>query len=104
MAKTFHPSVLTANDLIEGHSVFLTPLGWSTKITSAVIAKTPEEVEKLNSIGDRFVRDNVVVGPYLVDVATETGTAVPLLRREQIRASGAPTISVGPEADLRIAA
>ncbi len=104
MPKNFNPAVLTANDLIEGHSVFLSSRGWSIEIDEALVARTPEEAEGLNAIGARFVRDNVVVSPYLVDVSTDKGVNVPLLRREQIRASGMPTISVGPAADLRIAA
>ena len=95
MAKAFHPKVLTANDLVEGHSVFLTAEGWAPGIAQAMVAVSPEQAEELEALGRRFVVDNRIVGPYLVDVSTETGAPVPLSRREQIRASGAPTIPVG---------
>ncbi len=96
MAKKFHPSVLTANNLVEGHSVFLSPEGWHTDIARAMLAVTPEQAAELEALGHRHVSANEVVGPYLVDVALGDGGPVPLLRREQIRASGIPTIPVGP--------
>ena len=104
MPKTFRPAVLSANDLVEGHSVFLASEGWSPAIDHAIIAQTPEQAEELEALGTRFVDDNTVVGPYLVDVSLETGTPIPFLRREQIRASGQPTIPTGPAVDRRVAA
>lgn len=98
MAKAFKTSVVTANDLIEGHSVFLSPEGWHADIARALIAFTPEEAGELEALANRFVEDNAVVGPYLVEVDCTGGTPVPTLRREQIRASGRPTIPVGPMA------
>ena len=96
MPKMFSPTVLTANHLIEGHSVFLGPDGWSRKISNALVAQTEEQAEELLALGTRFVRDNMVVGPYLVDIALDGGAPAPLSRREQIRAEGIPTIPVGP--------
>jgi hypothetical protein len=95
MAKTAHPTVLTANDLIEGHSVFLTPEGWAPAIGKAMVAVSTEQGEELSALGQRFLIENQIVGPYLVEVSMESGQPVPLSRREQIRASGAPTIPVG---------
>lgn len=95
MAKVTHPNVLTANDLVEGHSVFLTPEGWAPSISNAMVAVTPEQAEELEALGHRFVVENQIVGPYLVDVSLEGDAPVPLSRREQIRASGEPTIPVG---------
>lgn len=95
MAKTTHPNVLTANDLVEGHSVFLTPEGWGTSINKAMVAVSPEQSEELEALGQRFVVENQIVGPYLVDVEVSEGAITPVLRREQIRAAGTPTIPVG---------
>ncbi|MEM7743858.1 MAG: DUF2849 domain-containing protein [Pseudomonadota bacterium] len=95
MAKQDHPKVLTANDLVEGTSVFLSSEGWKASIDKAMVAVTTEQAEELEALGTRFVKDNSVVGPYLVEVGLETGAPVPLSRREQIRADGAPTIPVG---------
>lgn len=99
MAKTFMPAVLTANHLAEGHSVFLAPDGWSRRIEAALVALTPEQAEELAALGNRFVDANEIVGPYLVDVALEGGSPVPVLRRERIRADGRPTVPFGSLAD-----
>ena len=99
MAKAFAPSVVTANDLVEGMSVFLAPGGWTRDIAVARIAATPEAAAMLEAEGTRAEHANLVVDPYLVEVSLATGRPVPLTRREQIRASGLPTIPVGPEAE-----
>ena len=104
MAKVFHPQVLTANDLVNGHSVFLAADGWSQKIDHAMIAVTRDQAEELAALGARHVRENHVVGPYLIDVSLDAKVPQPLLRREQIRASGTPSIPVGPLNTADIAA
>ena len=91
MAKSFNPAVLTANNLAEGHSVFLAPEGWSRRIAAALVALTPEQAEELAALGNRFVAENQIVGPYLVEVSLGEGAPVPLARRERIRAQGRPT-------------
>ena len=104
MAKTFSPAVLTANNLAEGHSVFLAPDGWSRRIDAALVALTPDQAEELAALGNRFVDENEIVGPYLVDVAIEDGAPVPLLRRERIRADGRPSVPFGSRTGERVAA
>ncbi len=95
MAKEFKPSVVTANDLIEGDSVFLGPGGWVREIRLARVALTADEAAVLEQAGTEGEDANIVVGPYLIEVSTATGRLVPVLRREQIRASGVPTIPYG---------
>ena len=95
MAKEFKPVVVTANDLIEGDSVFLGAFGWVRDIRMARVAMTADEAKVLETAGIEGEDSNLVVGPYLIEVSVATGTPVPLLRREQIRASGIPTIPFG---------
>ena len=95
MAKEFKPVVVTANDLIEGDSVFLGDCGWVRDVRMARIALTPEDATVLEADGAAGEAENLVVGPYLVEVALEAGKPWPVLRREQIRASGLPTIPFG---------
>ena len=104
MAKQFHPTVLTANNLIEGNSVFLAAEGWHKDLSKALVAVTPEQAAELEALGHRHVSANEVVGPYLVEVALGDSAPVPLLRRERIRAAGVPTIPVGPTEHAPIAA
>lgn len=98
MPKEFKPVVVTANDLIEGDSVFLAAHGWVREIRHARVARSQDEAAALEADGQAGEAGNVVVGPYLVEVSLETGHPVPVLRREQIRADGVPTIPVGPDA------
>ncbi len=95
MAKEFKPVVVTANDLIEGDSVFLGALGWVRDIAEARVALAADEAAVLEQAGIEGEDGNIVVGPYLVEVSVATGRPVPVLRREQIRASGVPTIPFG---------
>lgn len=95
MAKVFHPRILTANDLIEGVTVFLGAEGWNPRIDRALVAVTPEQAEELEALGLRHSDQHTVIGPYLIEVEIGTDGPVPLLRREQIRASGEPTIEIG---------
>ncbi len=95
MAKDFKPVVVTANDLIEGDSVFLGAFGWVRDIAEARVALTSDEAAVLEQAGIEGEDGNLVVGPYLIEVSVATGRPVPVLRREQIRASGVPTIPFG---------
>ena len=95
MAKEFKPSVVTANDLIEGDSVFLGALGWVRDIAEARVALSRDEAEVLEADGVAGEDANIVVGPYLIEVSVATGRPVPVLRRERIRVSGVPTIPFG---------
>ncbi len=95
MAKEFKTVVVTATDLIEVDSVFLGAFGWVRDIAEARVALTTDEAAVLEQAGIEGEDGNIVVGPYLIEVSTATGTPVPLLRREQIRASGVPTIPFG---------
>ncbi len=95
MAKEFKPVVVTANDLTEGDSVFLGAFGWVRDIAEARVALAADEAAVLEQAGIEGETGNLVVGPYLIEVSVATGRPVPVLRREQIRASGVPTIPFG---------
>ena len=95
MAKEFKPVVVTANDLIEGDSVFLGACGWVRDVAEARVAMSRDEAAVLEQAGIEGEDGNLVVGPYLIEVSVATGRPVPVLRRERIRASGVPTIPFG---------
>ncbi|HUS55879.1 MAG TPA: DUF2849 domain-containing protein [Thermohalobaculum sp.] len=95
MAKEFNPVVVTANDLVEGDSVFLGAFGWVRDIAAARVALSEGEAKVLETAGNEGENGNLVVGPYLIEVSVTNGQPVPVLRREQIRASGLPTMPFG---------
>ncbi len=104
MAKAFQPQVLTANDLVEGDSVFFGTAGWTRRIAEARVAATPEEAQTLEDAGRLAEADNEVVGPYLVAVSVEAGRPVPVSRRERIRADREPTFAYAAPARVARAA
>ena len=69
-----------------------------------MIAVSPEQSEELEARGIRNADQDLVIGPYLVEVSLENGAPEPRSRREQIRASGAPTIPVGAGTEILTAA
>lgn len=99
MAKTPFPAVLTANDLLDGDTVWWTGARWSRRIDDALIAMDEEAAISLETAGADAPH---VVGAYLVEVDPVTTT--PTARREAIRASRAPTFAYGAAAETRKAA
>ncbi|PTW51751.1 DUF2849 domain-containing protein [Rhodovulum kholense] len=87
MKRRFHPSVVTANDLFEGHPVWRTADGrWSATIREAEVLRDPETAEaRLAAAASDAAR---VVGPYLAEVATAPEGPAPLHFREVFRVRG----------------
>lgn len=98
MPKPFTPVVFAANDLIEGTSVYLGPEGWVADVRAAAVAADTDAKAALEARALADEAENRVVGVYTVEVAVEDGAAVPLKRRERIKASFEPTIAIGPSA------
>lgn len=100
MAKSFIPSVLTANHLLDGDTVWWTGAGWSQDIKDAKIAATPDAATELEALGSSAGFEAEVVGPYLVQVDATNGATYPVVRREAIRADREPTFAYGLDADV----
>jgi hypothetical protein len=82
-------SVLTANRLQDGIVVYLAADGgWVESIEGAVIARSADEARSLQAQGARDAARNVVVEPYLAEVAEAGGRAVPARMRERVRVEG----------------
>ena len=83
------PQIITANRLIDGDVVYLTPShDWSEWIEDAAIAESQEDTDALLAIGQQAETDRVVVGAYEFAVETEGGKIAPVSVREMIRATG----------------
>jgi hypothetical protein len=85
------PQVLTANRLIDGEVVYLAPDGtWVDGLAGAQVFATPAEGEAALAKGHEAERQQLLVNPYLLDMAAG-GSARPVKMREIIRAAG-PTV------------
>ncbi len=94
--------VVTANRLGDGVVVYLAAGGvWSDRVEAARVARAEEEAAALLAFAEGPEQGVVVVGPYLMEVAAETGAPRPLSNREANRARG-PTLrqALGKQAEL----
>jgi hypothetical protein len=82
-------AVLTANRLHDGIAVYLAADGrWVESIAGAAVARSPDEARALQEQGDRDAARNLVVEPYLAEVAEAGGRLVPARMRERVRVEG----------------
>jgi hypothetical protein len=86
--------VITANRLIDGIVVYLAPDGsWTEDIAHARFAETEDETKALEEIGNRAVKDRVVVAMYPMPVEVKDGAVDALSVRERIRAAHRTTLT-----------
>lgn len=92
-ARKDKPQVLTANLLKGGNVVFLAGDGtWTSDIGQADIAETAEAATGLEKLGAFSTENNIIVDPYLIEVAIEAdGRVRPVKYREFLRTQG-PTV------------
>lgn len=90
--------VITANRLVDGAAVYLSPEGgWIQNIALAAVAESEAEATALAAAGERAVADQVVVAPYLIEVERSAEGIRPKRYRERLRATG-PSIPFGSAA------
>lgn len=99
MSKAFiptvsKPGVITANDLREGHNVWMCDDGWTADPRGATLFEDEaiSELALLQAIG----QSNIVVGPYLVEARRGPNGPEPTHFREAFRQHG-PTNYAQPE-------
>lgn len=91
MSKAFvptaaRPGVITANDLREGHNVWMCEDGWSADPAQATVFEDEAiaELALLKAIG----QSHIVVGPYLVEAKGGAEGSKPTHFREAFRQRG----------------
>lgn len=82
--------VITANNLVGGQVVFLSDdHEWTGNINTALFAGSDDEIAALEVIGQRDEDQNIIIGPYLIDVTRgDAGDIVPVRLRERLRLNG----------------
>ena len=77
---------LTANRLIDGEVVFWRNGEWVEQFAQAELLQDSEAQDAVLAVAKTQV--TLLVEPYLFDVATQAGIAVPVSYRERLRALG----------------
>lgn len=97
MAKAFPPKIVSANDLMDGDVVYLTPQGtWSRQITDSAVAQDEPAADVLLAEGEK--RQDLIVGAYLLDVAIgKDGAPSPTHFREKYRLNGPSIDYLAPQ-------
>jgi hypothetical protein len=88
MAQAPLPQMLTANRLTDGEVLWWKDGGWVTALVDGQVFEDPKAADEALAAAQAFVRDNVVVSPYLFDVRILDGAIRPVKEREVIRAAG----------------
>jgi len=89
------PQSMTANELREGYSVWLTKdYTWSTSYDDALRTEDADQIAKMQEIADRDAEANDVVGAYFIDIDPESN--LPARYRERFRVTG-PSKDLGEE-------
>lgn len=99
MKRKFSPSVVTANDLIEGDVIYMTAeKGWTRRLDEARLLTDAETAEAyLRAAEDQ---PEIAVGPYLAEaVAGPDGRPQPAHFRETFRANGPTNYAHGKQAE-----
>lgn len=87
--------VVTASRLRDGRAVYLTVGNtWSEKIAGSLVSSSENESEAMLADAHAAADSQVVVDPYLIDVALDDALPRPVAMREKIRATG-PTVDYG---------
>ena len=86
--------MVTANTLSGGAVVYMTKDRNWTPIIDEGWAVPEEKAESLLEASSEGVAEQIVVAPYLIDVAVDGDNIKPARYREQIRAAGPTTMEV----------
>jgi len=83
--------MLTANRLRDGEVLYWKGGDWVLALTDGEVFPDPVTADAALAAAGRFVKENIVVAPYLFDVRVAAGVIKPVKEREIIRAKG-PTV------------
>ena len=86
------PQMVTANRLTDGVVVYLTAdRGWSEKFVDGGVWADQDAADGAMKASDEAVAAQLIVGPYLIEVAATDSGPQPTSAKERIRAAHLPT-------------
>lgn len=88
---TARGTVITANVLTDGATVYLAGSGWTTRLSQARLIVDEAEARALLARAQQDVGRRLIVDPYLMEAEPGEDGPRPVSQRERIRARG-PTI------------
>lgn len=90
--KPFRPQIMSGQELLSGHVVYLTAAGdWSRDPSAARIAAGPDEAAQQQAVAQAQEAANVLVNTYPVEVEPAGGAVRALHFRERMRLSARPS-------------
>lgn len=79
------PQAMTANELVSGLNVWMTPdHGWSRDYVDALLTEDEDQIDRMDTVAKREELANIVVGAYFID----TVDGMPARYRERFRTHG----------------
>lgn len=98
MSARFSPSVVTANDLLEGDVVYLTPEGGWSRLHSEAALFTEQDAAEA-ALGTAQAQPDRLVGAYLAPARRGSDGPEPAHFREAFRARGPSNYPHGKQAE-----
>ncbi|WP_374652705.1 DUF2849 domain-containing protein [Dongia sp.] len=87
--------MVTAQWLLGGQSIYWTQAGtWSESFTDGAVYADPASADAALAATQEFVKQRVIVGPYLIEVGVDAGQPQPTSARERIRAAHSATFPI----------
>ncbi|MGG7644436.1 DUF2849 domain-containing protein [Rhodovulum sp. YNF3179] len=100
MSRPFTPQVVTANALVAGDVVYLTPGGhWSRHHAEAELIEDPDRAAA--RLAEAAAQTGTVVGAYLAEARPGPAGPMPVHFRERCRAQGPSNYPHGKQAETR---
>ncbi|SEK86481.1 DUF2849 domain-containing protein [Pacificibacter marinus] len=98
MARPFTPKIVTANALLEGDVIYLSPQDtWVRDLCDAALFSQQDQAEERLAFASK---DGFVVGAYLVDAVAGENGPEPVHFREDFRRTGPSNHNHGKQAEL----
>ncbi len=87
--------MVTAQWLLGGESIYLTSAGaWSENFVDGALFAEQAEADSALASAQDFVKQRIVVAPYLIEVKVDSARPQPTSARERIRAAHNATFDI----------